>query len=217
AIYRAKGKNPFAVKLGSAGVLLLSKEALQRRVLADRGIELSDCDRIEVRAGQIDRRVLAVMAYLSEQGFRMTITSMLCGRHGSITTSGNVSNHSFGGAIDIALINGVPVLGNQGPGTLTHELLEAVLRLQGTMVPDELISLESLGGPSFAMSDHADHVHIGYRPTYGTRIEGEFVQLLKPDQWLRLTDRLEQIENPDVPTRPSDFSLPADRRPHRGD
>jgi Transglycosylase SLT domain/Peptidase family M23 len=217
AIYRAKGGNPFAVKLGSAGVLLLSKEALQRRVLADRGIELSDCDRIEVRAGQIDRRVLAVMAYLSEQGFRMTITSMLCGRHGSITTSGNVSNHSFGGAIDIALINGVPVLGNQGPGTLTHELLEAVLRLQGTMVPDELISLESLGGPSFAMSDHADHVHIGYRPTYGTRIEGEFVQLLKPDQWLRLTDRLEEIENPDVPTRPSDFSLPADRSPHRGD
>jgi hypothetical protein len=217
AIYRAKGKSPFAVKLGSAGVLLLSKEALQRRVLADKRLELSECDRVEVRAGQIDRRVLAVMAYLSEQGFKLTITSMLCGRHGSITTSGNVSNHSFGGAIDIATINGVPVLGHQGPGTLTHELLEAVLRLQGTMVPDELISLENLGGPSFAMGDHADHVHIGYRPTYGTRIEGEFVQLLKPDQWLRLTDRLEEIENPDVPTKPSDAALPADGHRHRGD
>jgi hypothetical protein len=217
AIYRAKGKSPFAVELGSAGVLLLSKEALQRRVLADKRIELSECDRIEVRAGQIDRRVLAAMAYLSEQGFRMTITSMLCGRHGSITTSGNISNHSFGGAIDIAVINGVPVLGNQGPGTLTHELLEAVLRLQGTMVPDELISLENLGGPSFAMSDHADHVHIGYRPTAGARLEGEFVQLLKPDQWLRLTDRLEEIENPVVPTKPSDSSLPADPKRHRGD
>jgi Transglycosylase SLT domain/Peptidase family M23 len=217
AIYRAKGKSPFAVKLGSAGVLLLSKEALQRRVLADKGIELPECDRIEVRTGQIDRRVLAALAYLSEQGFRLTVTSMLCGRHGSITTSGNVSNHSFGGAIDIAVINGVPVLGHQGPGTLTHELLEAVLRLQGTMVPDELISLENLGGPSFAMSDHADHVHIGYRPTYGTRLEGEFVQLLKPDQWLRLTDRLGEIDNPDVPTEPSDFALPADGHRHRGD
>ena len=217
AIYRAKGKSPFAVKLGSAGVLLLSKEALQRRVLADKRIELSDCDRIEVRAGQIDRRLLAALAYLSEQGFRMTITSMLCGRHGSITTSGNISNHSFGGAADIAVINGVPVIGHQGPGTLTHELLEAVLRLQGTMVPDELISLENLGGPSFAMSDHADHVHIGYRPTYGARLEGEFVQLLKPDQWLRLADRLGEIENPDVPTKPSDFALPADPKRHRGD
>ncbi len=217
AIYRAKGKSPFALELGSAGVLLLSKEALQRRVLADRGIELSDCDRVEVRAGQIDKRVLATLAFLSEQGFRMTITSMLCGRHGSITTSGNVSNHSFGGAVDIATINGVPVLGNQGPGTLTHELLEAVLRLQGTMIPDELISLENLGGPSFAMGDHADHVHIGWRPSYGTRIEGEFVQLLKPDQWLRLTDRLGEIENPEVLTSPSDSSLPAGDRAQRGD
>jgi murein DD-endopeptidase MepM/ murein hydrolase activator NlpD len=208
AIYRAKGKSPFAVKLGSAGVLLLSKEALQRRVLADGAIELSGCDRIEVRGGLIDRRILATLAYLSEQGFRLTITSMLCGRHGSITTSGNISNHSFGGAVDIATINGVPVLGNQGPGTLTHELLKAVLRLQGTMVPDELISLEELGGPSFAMSDHADHVHIGYSPIAGTGPEAGFVQLLKPDQWLRLTDRLEKIDNPEVPTKPSKFVLP---------
>ncbi|HEX8689295.1 MAG TPA: lytic murein transglycosylase [Solirubrobacterales bacterium] len=208
AIYRAKGKSPFAVKLGSAGVLLLSKEALQRRVLADRGIELPDCDRIEIRGGQVDRRVLGTLAYLSEQGFRLTITSMLCGRHGSITTSGNISNHSFGGAVDIATINGVPVLGNQGPGTLTHELLKAVLRLQGTMVPDELISLEELGGPSFAMGDHADHVHIGWSPIAGTGAQAGFVQLLKPDQWLRLTDRLEQIDNPEVPTKPSKFASP---------
>jgi murein DD-endopeptidase MepM/ murein hydrolase activator NlpD len=208
AIYRAKGKSPFAVKLGSAGVLLLSKEALQRLVLADQAIELPDCDRIEVRGGQIDRRVLATLAYLSEQGFRLTVTSMLCGRHGSITTSGNISNHSFGGAVDIALINGIPVLGNQGPGTLTHELLKAVLRLQGTMAPDELISLEDLGGPSFAMGDHADHVHIGYSPIAGSGAAAGFVQLLKPDQWLRLTDRLEQIDNPDVPTKPSKFALP---------
>ncbi len=40
AIYRAEGKSPFAAKLGGAGVLLLSKEALQRRVLADEQIEL---------------------------------------------------------------------------------------------------------------------------------------------------------------------------------
>jgi transglycosylase-like protein with SLT domain/peptidase M23-like protein len=212
AIYRAKGKSPFAIKLGSAGVLLLPKEALQRRVLADKQIELPDCDRIEIRGGQIDRRVLATLAYLSEQGFRLTIASMLCGRRGSITTSGNISNHSFGGAVDIAMINGIPVLGNQGPGTLTHELLKAVLRLQGTMVPDELISLETLGGPSFAMADHADHVHIGYRPTVANGTEAGFVQLLKPDQWLRLTDRLEQIDNPDVPTKPSKYSLPDKRR-----
>jgi Transglycosylase SLT domain/Peptidase family M23 len=207
AIYRAKGESPFAGQLGSAGVLLLPKAALQRRVLADHRVELPECDRIEIRGGQVDRRLLATLAYLSEQGFRLTITSMLCGRHGSITTSGNVSYHSYGSAVDIAAINDVPVLGNQGPGTLTDALLKAVLRLQGTLAPDELISLEELGGPSFAMADHADHVHIGWSPL-GSLGEAQFVQLLKPDQWARLTDRLEEIDNPRVPSEPSKFSLP---------
>jgi Transglycosylase SLT domain/Peptidase family M23 len=207
AIYRAKGKSPFAERLDGAGVLLLSKEALQRRVLADEQIELPGCDRIEIRGGKIDRRLMATLAFLSQQGFRLTITSMLCGRYGSITTSGNISNHSYGNAVDIAAINGVPVLGNQGPGTLTEALLRTVLRLQGTLVPDELISLQGLGGPSFAMADHADHVHIGWSPLGGTD-QARFVRLLKPEQWQRLTDRLEEIENPDVPTEPSKFALP---------
>ena len=207
AIYRAKGKSPFAEKLGGAGVLLLSKEALQKRVLADEQLEFPDCDRIEIRAGQIDRRLLAALAYLSEEGFRLTITSMLCGRHGSITTSGNISNHSYGNAVDVAAIDGVPVLGNQGPGTLTEALLKAVLRLQGTLVPDELISLQEFGGPSFAMADHADHVHIGYSPLSGDS-EARFVQLLKADQWQRLIGRLGEIENPEVPTEPSESALP---------
>jgi hypothetical protein len=215
AIYRAKGKNPLTAKLSGAGVLLLPKAMLARRVLADERIEVSECDRVEIRAGQIDRRLLAALAYLSSQGYRLTITSMLCGRHGSITTSGNISNHSFGGAADIALIDGVPVLGNQGPGSITEDLLRAVLRLQGTMAPDELISLQELGGPSFAMSDHADHVHIGYSPVGDG--EARFVQLLKPDQWTRLTDRLERIDNPDVPTTPSRFSLPAEKPRGKGD
>jgi murein DD-endopeptidase MepM/ murein hydrolase activator NlpD len=217
AIYRAQGKNPLTAKLSGAGVLLLPETMLARRVLADKQIELSDCDRVEIRAGQIDRRLLAALAYLSSQGFRLTVTSLLCGRHGSITTSGNISNHSYGGAADIALINGVPVLGNQGPGSITESLLRTVLQLQGTLVPDELISLQELGGPSFAMSDHADHVHIGYSPVSGAGAEARFVQLLKPDQWLRLTDRLEKIDNPDVPTKPSKFSLPAEKQQGKGD
>ena len=120
AIYRAKGKNPFAAKLGGAGVLLLSKEALQRRVLADEQIEIYECGRIEIATGQIDRRVLAALEYLVRAGLPPDDHLELeCG-HGIITTSGNVSNHSSGNAVDIAMINGVPVLGNQGPGTITE-------------------------------------------------------------------------------------------------
>jgi len=207
AIYRANGKNPFATDLSGAGVLLLSKEELERRVLADKSLEIYDCGRTDIATGQIDRRVLAMLEYLVSKGFTMTISALKCG-HSIMTSSGYVSEHSTGDAVDIPVINGVPVTGHQGPGTLTDELIRTVLQLQGTMHPHQVISLEDLPGEtSFPLPDHYDHVHVGYRPEAGAFGE-EFNALLKPEQWQRLTHRLERIENPDVPTTPSEFSLP---------
>ncbi|MGV1050360.1 MAG: lytic murein transglycosylase [Solirubrobacterales bacterium] len=212
AIYRAKGKNPFASRLSGAGVLLLSKEALQQRVLADQGLSIYPCGREDIASGQIDRRVLAVLEYLRSKGFTLTITALKCG-HGYLTTSGNVSEHSTGDAVDIAEIDGVPVTGHQGPGTMTDELIRDVLQLQGTMQPHQVISLEDLPGEtSFAMADHYDHVHIGYRPDAGNALESGFSTLLKPDQWQRLIGRLGEIENPEVPIKPSPFSEPDSKR-----
>ena len=213
AIYRAAGKNPFegtGVSIGQ--ILLMSKEQLERRVLANPGLQLAACDRDYVQDGQIDRRLMAIMEYLTARGYNLTITSMLCGRETSITTSGNVSHHSFGSAIDIAEINGQPVLGNQGAGTQSYSLIRDVLTLQGTMLPDQVISLMDMGGPSFAMSDHDDHVHIGYSPVSGPAADPDkqAIQLLKPEQWERLIGRIAEIDNPDVPTKPSKFSLPAE-------
>jgi len=211
AIYRADGKNPLSADLGGAGVLLLSKEALERRVLADEHLEIYDCGRTDIATGKIDRRVLAMLEYLVSKGFTLTITALECG-HSYLTSSGNVSEHSTGDAVDIAVINGVPVTGNQGPGTLTDELIKTVLQLQGTMHPHQVISLEDLPGEtSFALPDHYDHVHVGYRPEAG--VFGEQLNaMLKPDQWQRLTHRLERIENPKVQTGPSKFSLPDKRQ-----
>ncbi|HET6998034.1 MAG TPA: lytic murein transglycosylase [Solirubrobacterales bacterium] len=207
AIYRAKGKSPFASRLSGAGVLLLSKEALQKRVLGDSNLSIYTCGREDIAAGAIDRRVLAMLAYLSSKSYQLTITSLQCG-HGYLTTSGNVSEHSTGDAVDIAAINGVPVTGHQGPGTLTDELIHEILRLQGTMHPHQVISLEDLPDPaSIAMADHYDHVHVGYH-SVESPLEAQFSALLKPDQWQRLIDRLGQIENPEVPIKPSEFSLP---------
>ncbi|MGN6257964.1 MAG: lytic murein transglycosylase [Solirubrobacterales bacterium] len=206
AIYRAKGKSPFA-NLSGAGVLLLSKEALQKRVLDDKGLDIYSCGREDIAAGKIDRRVLAVLEYLRTKGFKLTITSLECG-HSLMTSSGNVSEHSTGDAVDIAVINGVPVTGHQGPGTLVDELIKDVLQLQGTMHPHQVISLEDLPGEtSFALPDHYDHVHIGYHPIEGGP-EAQFTALLKPNQWQRLINRLGQIENPDVPVRPSKYAEP---------
>ena len=217
AIYRAKGQNPFAVRLSGAGVLLLSKEALQKRVLADEGLSIYTCGREDVAAGLIDRRILAMLEYLRSKGFELTVTSLQCG-HGLLTTSGNVSEHSSGDAVDIATINGTPVTGNQGPGTMTDALIREVLQLQGTMRPHQVISLEDLPGEtSIAMADHYDHVHVGYHALEGGPLDAQFSALLKPDQWQRLIGRLGQIENPEVPIEPSQYSLPDDRTDRGGD
>jgi hypothetical protein len=218
AIYRAKGKNPFNEKLSGAGVLLLSKEALQQRVLGDEGLDIYQCGREDIEAGKIDRRVLAVLEYLRTKGFTMRITALECD-HGYLTDNGSVSEHSTGDAVDIAEINGVPVTGNQGPGTLVDELIKDVLQLQGTMHPHQVISLEDLPGEtSFAEASHYDHVHIGYRPIGSeAAAESQFAEaLLKPNQWEHLIQRLGQIENPKVPIRPSKYSLPDHPKKSKG-
>ncbi|MGK2931340.1 MAG: lytic murein transglycosylase [Solirubrobacterales bacterium] len=214
-IYNAQGKDRFAERLGVGGVLLLSKAALQKRVLADPGISMDECNRQYVAHGGIDRRVLAALAFATERGFTLGITSMLCGRESSITTSGNVSNHTRGSAADIAIINGeVVTSASQGPGSNTDRLAREFLSLQGIMAPDEVITLMDYPqAAGFAMGDHDDHLHLGYSPVAGADAPGGTVEAssLGAEQWRELTERLGQISNPDIQTTPSDDSLPAEK------
>ena len=100
-----------------------------------------------------------MLEYLVAKGYRLTVTSLRCGH--SYTASA-VSAHSYGAAVDIAAVNGIPIAGNQGPGSITESVLRDLMALQGTMRPAQLISLMELGPPTFALSDHADHIHVGY-------------------------------------------------------
>jgi hypothetical protein len=215
AIYRAAGKNPFAFSSTNvAQILLMPKPQLERRVLADPRLSIYECGRADIRSGQIDQRVLAALEYLADNGFRPTVTSLKCG-HSVYTSGGNISEHSTGDAMDIAEINGIPILGNQGRGSITEAVVETLLRLQGNMQPHQLITLMDLGGPSFSMADHADHIHVGYYPKGQAPGAGkQFVQLLKPDQWQRLIGRIAKIDNPKVRTSPSRYSIPAGKRKH---
>ncbi|MCB0862538.1 MAG: lytic murein transglycosylase [Solirubrobacterales bacterium] len=213
-IYSARGKDRFSNKLGVGGILLLSKSALQKRVLNDPKMTFTQqCDRDYIAAGSIDRRLLATMEFITSHGYALTISSMLCGRETSITTSGNVSNHTHGGAMDIAIINGQVVTpGTQGPGSLTDQVARLVLTLQGTMAPDEVISLMDYPQPAgFAMSDHGDHLHVGFGVAGTDATGGSIGSTLGAEQWQELTDRLGQITNPEVPTTPSDEAIPVEQ------
>jgi hypothetical protein len=224
AIYRAAGRNPFS-GTSVTQALLASKQQLERQVLADPRLAIYDCGRTDIQTGQIDRRILAAMEYLADNGFRLTITALRCG-HSKTTTSGYVSEHWYGDAMDIAQVNGIPITGNQGKGTITEAVLNTMLQLQGTMQPHQLISLMNLGGPSFALADHYDHIHVGYAPVPGdigygssgaTSTSRQFNSLLKPGQWKRLIGRIAKIRNPKVPTKPSRFSLDTRKGATAGD
>jgi hypothetical protein len=225
AIYRAAGKNPFFgpdAKNPTIGqILLMSKETLQRSVLSNPRIDLYKCGRQDVRAGAIDRRVLATLEFLAASGLRPTVTSLTCG-HGFYTASGNVSEHSAGSAVDIAAVNGVPIMGHQGSGSITEITIRSLLTLQGTMKPHQIISLMTFDGAdnTISLPDHADHIHVGFRPEFDpTSKQGrKIVRVLKPKQWIKLIDRLGKIDNPEVLTSPSKYATDVKVSPRkRGD
>jgi hypothetical protein len=211
AIYRAAGKNPFFgrdAKNPSIGqILLMSKSGLQQRVLSDPNINIYECGRRDIKSGGIDRRVLATLAFLSASGLKPTVTSLNCG-HSFLTSSGNVSQHSSGNAVDIAAVNGVPILGHQGSGSVTDIAVRRLLTLQGTMKPDQIITLMTYEGTdnTLALPDHADHIHVGFKPLFGQMSRRDRA-VLKPGQWIKLIDRLGDIQNPTVRVKPSKYSI----------
>jgi hypothetical protein len=66
-----------------------------------------------------------------------------------------------------------------------------------------------------AMADHADHIHVGFQPLGGTKAGRQLAAVLKPSQWIKLIDRIAEIDNPTVRARPSKDAItvvPSHRR-----
>jgi hypothetical protein len=131
------------------------------RVLRVPTISIYGPGRTDVANGSIDVRILVTMLYLAERQGGVTVTSLISG-HGVLTKSGNVSLHAYGRAMDIVAVGGTPIIGHQQPGGVTETALRNIMMMPPEFRPDELISLFDIGGPSFAMSDHADHIHVGF-------------------------------------------------------
>jgi len=210
-LYRAQAAGLSGGGDASIGqILLMGKEALERRVLSNPDISIYQCGRQDIQAGIIDRRVLATLEFLASSGLKPTVGTLRCG-HSYLTTSGNVSEHSSGNAVDIVAINGTPIVGHQGDGSITDITVRKLLTLQGSMKPHQIITLMQYAGTdnTFAMADHYDHIHVGFHPLYGTNDQAGKVTaaVLEPGQWSRLIGRLSSIENPAVPLKPSRYAV----------
>jgi hypothetical protein len=154
-LHRAVGLRALVTGLEAA------KRSLERKVLADRRISIYAGGRSDISAHRIDIRVLALLRYLAEAFDQVTVSSLQTG-HRIYSRPGVVSAHTYGLAVDIAALGGLSILGNQSPGSITERAVRAVLLLPPGLQARQVISLLGLGGASFAMSDHHDHIHVGF-------------------------------------------------------
>jgi hypothetical protein len=145
--------------------MLLGNEALAHAVLEDERVSIYPCGRQDIAKGAIDRRVLIVLEYLAYSGLKPTVTALHCG-HGFYTRSGNVSEHSYGDAVDIGAVNGTVITGHQGPGSITDTTIRRLLELGGALKPHQIISLMTFAGADNTLSlpDHYNHIHVGFHP-----------------------------------------------------
>jgi len=121
----------------------------------------NELEKQDLESGAIDPRIVGLLGAIT-QSHQITI-SALRSDHSELTTEGNVSNHYYGRAMDIAVVDGVSCT-DTAPDAPCGELATTLSQLPAPAMPTELIYCFDVDGPgpAFARSDHCDHVHVGY-------------------------------------------------------
>ncbi len=226
----AKG-NPSLLGATANDMFLLSKSQLERAVLSDPGIALSACSRHEVASGAIDKRVLAVLAFLSRSGLKPTVGTLRCAT-GKYDARGYVAAGHSGDAVAITQVNGVPIAGHQGAGSITDTTIRTLLTLQDRYAPARIVSLMRYPGAptALARADHGDYIEIVFAPapahTRGLKSAATASQAhsagagktapppvvvsseLNAAQWNQLIGRISTLPAPTVAFKPSSSAIP---------
>lgn len=131
------------------------------QVIANPRITLSPIQRSDIAHGLIDPRIVSLLGLVAQT--HTIYISALRSDHSEYTTSGNVSNHSAGRAVDIAMVDGAACTGTRN-GTCGQLAIE-LAQLTGPLHLTELIYCFDPDGPAnadaFAQADHCDHIHAG--------------------------------------------------------
>jgi hypothetical protein len=219
----------------ASGVFLLSKSDLERDVLADPGITMPACAHAAVASGSIDRRVLAVLAFLSRSGLKPTVGAAYC--RVAYTASGLPAARFPTNAVDISAIDGIRIAEHQGPGTVTDVVIRTLLALHGEFAPMHMVSLMHYPGAASTLASAAnwDRIHIAFRPlaaaaqpspaaaaviasAHSARkgpvapspllVGGE----LSSTQWSQLFGQIGSLHAPAVPVKKSPYAIPDQAR-----
>jgi hypothetical protein len=236
-----KATNPLLGATAS-DVFLLSSTQLQSAVLSDPGITIAACARQEIQASAIDRRVLAVLAFLSRSGLRPRVNTPSC-VEAEPTGSVPPTAHGTQDGVDIFAINGTSIAGHQGAGTITDLTIRTLLAMPAEFVPAETTSLMEYPGShnTNAQPDHWNRVELHFNPapaaTPGQGTTGPAAHSatnghsapsplglpasasvitanpLSVAQWNQLMKRVSELPAPTVATQPSSSAVPDPKRP----
>jgi hypothetical protein len=109
----------------------------------------------------VNIRTLVLISYLAEAHGQVSVSCLISG-HRLYSRPGVISAHIYGLAADISVVGGLSILGNSQPGGVTEDAVRDILLLPAELQPRQVISLLGMGGPSFPMGNHDDHIHVGY-------------------------------------------------------
>ena len=140
-----------------------AKPGLQQKILDDSRVNIYPGGRNDIATGRVNVRVLATVEYLAQTFHQVTISCLITG-HRLYARPGVISAHVYGLAVDVAAVDNVNIIGHQGRGSITEKAIRSILMLPPEVQPNQVISLMALGGPSFALPDHWNHIHIGFSP-----------------------------------------------------
>jgi hypothetical protein len=217
----------------ASDVFLLSKDELASDVLSDPGITLDACGRGDVASGAVDRRVLAMLAFLSRSGLQPTVSGLRCAAGHVASSAAPKSDRIL--ALDISAVNGTPISGHQGPATVTDLTIRTLLSLPSEYQARRIVSLMRYPG---APTTHAtpqswNHIHVEYRPASqivspnpatgaaartaaAARAAVQPLVVggqLTPAQWDQLITRIAALPAPTVAVKPSASAIRDPKQP----
>jgi membrane-bound lytic murein transglycosylase B len=214
----------------ASDVFLQSDSQLERAVLSDPGITLDACGRHDVASGAVDKRVLAVLAFLSRSGLRPTASVLRCGAEQPASARA-LSAQNSGAALDITAINNIPIAAHQGPGTITDLTIRTLLTLPAEFIPHEILSLMRYPGApnTHALPAYSNQIQLAFRPAPAATpldqaatasaahsaksgatapVPVVTTSPLSAAQWNQLMTRVAALPTPTVKTKPSSQAIP---------
>ena len=138
-----------------------SPDVLGRAVLAHPNLSLRPLAAGDVRQGVVDTRVLTVLLVLATRHDLSAVGPLASGHSYFVAGTDNPSNHAFGRAVDVAVVDGRPVGPSNAGG---RAAVEIVMAMPASLRPSEVGCpwLIAVQGAATFTKGHGDHLHFGW-------------------------------------------------------